>query len=45
MSGIGGAGGGDKTYVYCLHVSLGVSSGGWVNKVPGSLQGDMGRLF
>ncbi len=27
----------EKTYVYCLHENLGVSSGGWVNKVPGSL--------
>lgn len=28
---------------YCLHVNLGVSSGGGVNKVPGSRRGDMGR--
>jgi len=35
---------GVKTYdVYCLYVNMGVSSGGWVNKVPASLLGDMGR--
>lgn len=32
-----------KTYVCCLHVKRGVSSGGWVNKVPGPLRGDVGR--